>query len=59
MIDAAERDAVQDQLCARIEELEHDKAALAEQLDGIESEAQRLRKDNHDLRREVAGWRGQ
>lgn len=51
MTETAERDSVQDQFCARIDELQADKELLAE-------ENARLREDNDNLRREVANWRG-
>lgn len=47
----ANADHIYDQLAERNAELEKEKAEL---LDEIEA----LRRDNKDLRREVAGWRG-
>ena len=38
MTEAGERDSVQDQLCARIEELEKEKLELNEQLDALQIE---------------------
>ena len=43
MTAAEERDAVQDQLCARIDELERDKEVLASQVDRIEERLAMLR----------------
>lgn len=40
-----ERDHIQDQLCARIEELEHDKAMLVAQLDQVELERDARREE--------------
>ena len=48
---AREADHIYDQLAERNAELEQEKQALLDEIEAI-------RRDNRDLRREVAGWRG-
>ena len=51
MTATAERDAVQDQLCARIDELERDKEVLAAQVDRLEEQLAMLRSQADALHR--------
>ena len=51
MTATAERDAVQDQLCARIDELERDKEVLATQVDRAEEKIDSLGKQANALHR--------